>query len=302
MSRWKKDERKLCMDAGISPMKRPRIARIGKIRQAWLMVVLLCAWLVTPIRSTAEEIPFTPGERLVYKIKWKKIIIGEAVLDVLPNEIVANETAHHFYMTGKTSSFVDTFNKYRIEIDAYTRMDMARSVYYTSSDVSRKASETVILDFDWKNKNVLYTTQKEKKKGVEKKTKKKDIPLHTFDIFSAMYHLRYQMANLGNRTEIPTAVTNGRKVLEGKVYVIGKETVELYGQAPRETIHLQLNVDGMGDVRTAKDKSNFMDIWITDDAMKVPILIKGKVKIGHVVAELVTITTNNLVRMPVSSD
>ena len=267
-----------------------------------LLVFLCCLCILYPTPSVSGDAPFEPGERLIYKIKWKKIIIGEAVLDVLPHEIVANETAHHFYMTGKTSSFVDAFNKYRIEIDAYTRTDMARSVYYTSSDVSRKVSEVVTLNFDWQNKDILYTTKKVKKRGVEEKTRKKTIPDPTFDIFSAMYHLRYQVANLGDRTEIPTAVTNGRKVLAGKVYVLGKETVELYGREPKETIHLQLDVKGMGDVRTAKDKSNFMDIWITDDPRKVPLLIKGKVKIGHVVAELVSIEKNTLVRTPLVSD
>ena len=221
---------------------------------------------------------------------------------MLPHEILSNETAHHFYMTGKTSPFVDAFNKYRIEIDAYAQKDMARSVYYTSSDVSRKVSEAVTLDFDWRNASVLYTSKKVKHNDVEEKTKKKTIPPGTFDIFSAMYHLRYQLAHLGDRTEMPTAVTNGRKVLEGKVYVMGKETVELYGHPPQNTIHLQLDVNGMGNVHTAKDKSEFMDIWITDDPRKVPLLIKGKVKIGHVVAELVSIEKNTLIRTPLVSD
>jgi len=271
------------------------------VKRALAMMILMVLPSYSSYAASAV-IPFEPGERLIYKIKWNKFIIGEVVLDVLPDKKIENVNVRHFYLTGQTSPFADTFYKYRIQIDAYPQVDMKRSAFYTSSDIDRKAEETVVLNFDWINNKVLYSNNKKKKDKTTKKKKSVGMPPDTFDVFSAMYYLRCQVANLGDNKTIRAAVTNGSKVLAGNVYVIGNEIIDIRGHEPKETIHLQLNVNGLGNVHTAKDKSDFMDIWVTTDQYKVPILIKGKSKIGSVIAELVSLEKNDLTRTPMKED
>jgi len=82
------------------------------------------------IRAAEGEIPFQPGEKLTFDLKWTVIKAGEATLEVLPVETVNGVKSYHFVMTAKSTPFLDMFYKVRDRIDAYTDTKMTRSVLY----------------------------------------------------------------------------------------------------------------------------------------------------------------------------
>lgn len=272
-----------------------------KTGMTFVGVMAVMTFLITlPFSGYAEPLspPFEPGERLTYKLKWNKVIIGEVIVDVLSDMIISGANARHFYMTGRTAPFADTFYEYRVQADGYALPDMSRSVFYTAHDISRKVHETVTVHFDLAENQLRYSSEKLKKGKIEKKNKTVSTLSDTFDILSVFYHLRNQVRILGDKKEIRVSATNGRKVLNGKVYVIGNETIEVRGHGLKETVHLQLDGKGLKDIHSIRKKDDIVDIWVSRDEKCIPLLIKGKAKFGKVAAELVTIEKNDLTRLP----
>ena len=56
-----------------------------------------------------SSLPFVPGERLHYKIKWGLIPVGRATLEVAPSEEVNGTLCHKFVLSVRTNEFADAF-------------------------------------------------------------------------------------------------------------------------------------------------------------------------------------------------
>ena len=261
---------------------------------------LLMFFVISPLWSHAGSgiVPFEPGERLTYRLKWNNVIIGEVTVDVLSDQVVSGVNARHFYMTGRTSPFADTFYEYRVKAEGYVLPDMSRSVFYTSDDNYRKTRELVTIHFDQVENKAHYISEKVKKGKRTMRKKTVSILSDTFDMVSVFYHLRHQVKILGEKKEFPVSATNGRKLLAGKVYVVGDETIEVRDHGPRAAIHLQFDGKKLRDIHTLREKEDIVDLWISKDDPCAPLLIKGRAKFGRVAAELVTIGANDLTRSP----
>ena len=76
---------------------------------------LLLAALITFTGAVADgagtDLPFHPGERLTFRVRWAFFPAGEAVLEILPQETVNGIRAYHFSMSSKTYEFIDLFYK-----------------------------------------------------------------------------------------------------------------------------------------------------------------------------------------------
>ncbi|MBW1778100.1 MAG: DUF3108 domain-containing protein, partial [Deltaproteobacteria bacterium] len=55
--------------------------------------------------------PFSPGERLTFRLKWGFIPVGEAVLEVNPVTTFNGLPSYHFSVSAKSNAFVDIFYK-----------------------------------------------------------------------------------------------------------------------------------------------------------------------------------------------
>ena len=94
------------------------------IRKSNLTVIYLLLSLLTLVSSTASiqagpsKVPFHPGEKLTFILKWEMIPAGEATLEVLPMEIFKGVKSYHFVLTAKSNNFIDIFYKVRDRIDA----------------------------------------------------------------------------------------------------------------------------------------------------------------------------------------
>ncbi len=88
-------------------------------------------------KTYATDFPFSPGEKLTFKLKWCLIPAGEAVLEVLPIENISGIKAYHFVLTVKTNQFFDAIYKIRDRIDSYTDIDMTRSILYKKRQAGR---------------------------------------------------------------------------------------------------------------------------------------------------------------------
>ena len=240
--------------------------------------------------TDGNHLPFEPGETLLYLLKWNGIVAGTIQAQVMPIDTSSGVKKFHFRMSGRTTPLVSYINDYQITADSFVDAGFGHSIFYQSSDADRKERETVKIYFDWKSNESRYNVEKIRKKlnnQVEIKKRKKTLSISpdTFDALAAAYQLRRSLLALGNQHTVPVAVTNGRKFLNGKAYVVPDEVLRLNGRS-YHTKTLKVDIKTFGDILEVKDKKYIIDIWISNDAQMVPLKVRGKTKFGSVTAEL----------------
>jgi hypothetical protein len=229
------------------------------------------------IEAGENDFPFNPGEKLTFQLKWTFIPAGEGVLEVLPIETIDGVKAHHFLLTAKSNSFIDHFYKVRDKIDAYTDIEMTRSILYKKKQQEGKTHRDIVVNFDWRNNKAVYSTLKEKRPPI-------DILPGSFDPLSAFYFVR--LFDLQKKSAIERPVTDGKKCIIGKVAVIKRETLKL-ASGTYDTFLIEPEIEHVGGV-FEKSKDAKIQVWVTADHRRIPVKLKSKVVVGSFVGELVS--------------
>jgi len=265
-------------------MTKPFISHHTLVRAALLCTLILAANTMAPSGSHASEagqmrdarrpLPFQPGEKLRFLVRWSVIPAGEAILEVLPPQVINGRPCLHFVMTARTYPFVDLFYKVRDRIESFTDLNMTYSLLYRKEQKG-KSYKDVEVTLDWEKREARYSNHGRKRKP---------IPLipGSFDPLSVFYAFR--LLDLENRTELKTPVTDGKKCVMGKARVIGKERVHL----PKKSYDTYLVIPELKHVGGVFQKSKDADlkIWVSADRRRIPVKIESKVAVGSFVAEL----------------
>jgi hypothetical protein len=256
----------------MKPFNAGQAIRIAVIFLLWAMTHLLCQNQTT--RAAVNHLPFSPGEKLTFQVRWSFIPAGKVVLQILPIETVDGISAYHFMMTARTYPVVDVFYKVRDRIDPYTDTQMTRSLLYQEQSTGRRPKD-VTVTFNWKKGEVQYSNFGEKRAP---------IPLlpGAFDPLSIFYAFR--LSDLSKNTQLEARVSDGKKCVVGKATVIKRETVFLVSGA-YDTYLVEPDLRHIGGV-FEKSPNAKMKIWVTADERRIPVIIKSKVKVGSFVAEL----------------
>jgi len=253
----------------------------GLNARLWVTFVVITAitmfGLSVDIEAGENDLPFYPGEKLTFQLKWTFIPAGEAVLEVLPIETIEGVKAYHFLLTAKSNSFIDHFYKVRDKIDAYTDIEMTHSILYKKKQQEGKTHRHVVVNFDWKNNNAVYSTLNEKRPPI-------DILPGSFDPLSAFYFVR--LFDLEKKSAIERPVTDGKKCIIGKAAVIKRETLKLES-GTYDTYLIEPEIEHVGGV-FEKSKDAKIQIWVTADHRRIPVKLKSKVVVGSFVGELVS--------------
>ncbi|MFH1313910.1 MAG: DUF3108 domain-containing protein [Candidatus Eisenbacteria bacterium] len=101
----------------------------------------------------------------------------------------------------------------------------------------------------------------------------------TMDILSALYYVRGQDLRVGEDVSVSTF--DGGTCYNARVKVLRKETVRT-GNRSYDCVVIEPELVDGPFARTGR-----ILIWLTDDALRLPVLMKSKVKIGSFVARLV---------------
>lgn len=222
----------------------------------------------------AENIPFRPGEKLYFRVYWTGIQAGEAMLEVMPMEQYNDAPAYHFLMVAKTFPFVDMFYKVRDRIESYTDVNMSHALLYKEKKEG-KSKKDVYITYDWEKLLVQYSEDGEKRDPVA-------LLPGAFDPLSVFYFFR--MHELMDNLEFVTPVSDGKKCVEGKAKIVKKGNVKVAGTV-YETFLVEPDLKDIGGV-FQKSPGAKLQIWVTADARRIPVLIKSKVSVGHFSVEL----------------
>jgi hypothetical protein len=235
---------------------------------------------ITPMTLSAQDksFPFAAGEKLIFSLKWSFVPVGQAVLEVAPMTTVAGVSANHFIMHAKTNNFADVFYKVRDRVEGYTDRKMTHSVLYKKKQREGQTKRDVVVRFDWKKKEVHYSTLTEKSTPVP-------VLDGTFDPLSAFYYAR--LYDPEKYSVIKRPITDGKKCVMGKIEVVGREKIEVNGII-YDTYLVMPELKHVGGV-FKKSKNAKIWLWITADHRRILVKIKSKVIVGSFVGELTAI-------------
>ena len=223
-----------------------------------------------------EPLPFSPGEKLVFELKWTVVTAGKAVVEVLPIETINGEDVYHFVMTVKSTPFIDRFYKVRDRIDAYCNIEMSRSLLFKKKQREGRSKRDIVVTFDWDKQEAQYSNFGQKREPIP-------ILPGTFDPYSAFFFTRLFDWKGGN--EISRPVTDGKKLIIGKARVVKRETITV-PSGTYDTVLIEPDIEHIGGV-FEKSKDAKIELWVSADENRIPVRLKSKVVVGSFVGELI---------------
>ncbi len=245
---------------------------------ALLLVVLLPVLGMRHARAADNPLPFQPGERLTYALKWTIIPAGEAVLEVRPLTTINGVPAYHFMLTAKSTPFIDRIYKVRDRIEGFVDTEMKGSMLYKKKQREGSVRKDVMVVFDTASNQARYY-----KSG--KIRKELPISVGTFDPLSAFYYSR--SLKLKENSVIQKPVSDGKRWVIGKAHVVRRETIKLASGDTYDTYLLEPDLSHVGGV-FEKSKDAKLQLWVTADRRRIPVKIKSAVVIGSFTGELVS--------------
>ncbi len=241
------------------------------------IIVLISVGSILATSAHSTPVPFKPGEKLTFELRWENVPAGQAQLEVLPIKKVNGTPAYHFAMTARSNAFVDLFYKVRDRIDAFADIDMTRSVYYAKQQKGRRKKHEIV-EFDWSERQAQYSSSKKTMEPI-------DLMPGSFDPLSAFYYTRTALLSGLKKMERP--VTDGKKNIIGRARIVGRETLTLKNGATFDTYCIEPEMEHISGV-FEKSKDAKIQVWVTTDHNHIPVQIKSKVALGHFIGELIS--------------
>jgi Protein of unknown function (DUF3108) len=227
----------------------------------------------TPAPSDSSARPFAAGERLTYTISWLKIRAGSAVMEVKDSLPIQGRPTLTLTITAKTNSFISTFypveNRVESAIDAGT-LSPHRIIFHR-----REGKRKNDFDVTFHHAEGTVTSIKD---GVANTL---GILPGTQDAISCLYYLR-SLPSLRPGSSLAMTVHHDQKNYRLEVQIEAVEKVKgPWGEVEALRVLAVMPFQGIflneGNIR----------VWLTNDAQRVPVMMKAKVIIGSVVARLV---------------
>lgn len=249
-----------------------------KLGFALILTMLLGTLAFSSVTHAKENrVPFSPGEKLTFQVRWAFIPAGEAVLQVYPIETMNGRKVYHFALSARTYPVIDLIYKVRDRIDAYTDEKLTHSILYKETKEGKRTKK-VVVHFNWEKGEAQRSNFGEKRAPIPVKP-------GTFDPLSVYYALR--LHDLKENMEIEKPLTDGKKWILGRARVVKREKVTVLS-GTYDTYLVEPNLEHIGGV-FKKSKDAKLQIWVTADARRIPVKIKSKVAVGSFVGELMSV-------------
>ena len=264
-----------------------RNARVGEaVRRSmgfWIRNALLLwalPFMVVPASVSAQEVTaYEPGERLEYVLKWAGIAAADSVMEIVEGDFVEGASLYRVVSTAKSRSLVDLIYKVRnrYETHIHPSDSLTRRYVFNMREGGKREKRLLIFD-----QGALSVTRILEKKGNSQSRDYEILP-QTHDNLSALYALRNESLQVGD--SVTYRVFESRKNWELVIDVIAAEEVKVKaGRFRTVVVHPKLKFEGIFR------RKGELHVYMTDDQWHIPVLMKSKVKIGSIDAELVRFT------------
>ena len=270
--------------------------RISKYLALAMMVSFLMAF-TSPIQPIVDETSqtliqepcymenttFQVGEELTYKLyyNWKFIWLAAGEVTFKVEEDKANQGQYHLSAVGRTFKSYEWFFKVRDYYDTYINKEslLPNVSYRDIREGKYKLYDRVVFD----QEKGLATSYRG---DTSEKTKKKDynIDACVHDLLSVVYYARnIDFDKYDEGQEFPVKIFMDKEVWPLNVKYKGKaKRKKVKGEGRYNTIKFSPQVIA-GEVFK---KGTEMNVYVSDDKNRIPVLIESPVSVGSVKAVL----------------
>lgn len=273
---------------------------ILKYLTAFLLFLTLC------VSANAQELPFKGGEKLSYLVHYKWGISADlAQLDLTcTEETYGGKPCLHVRGDAYTYKFWDSFYKVRDVYECKFSPDVDMTPYMYHRDVNEGkywSKNTFVWSEDASSIKVDIT--KSTKPPVDT-TYKEDVFIR--DMVNIIYYMRTRNLEAVGNSEVVTCVAD-RDILDLKLRIIGKETIELKGFGNVETVKVGVAIsprkefsfhvhDGVQLKVQSAEGTFFGDekifIWYSLDQNRAPVLFAAPLEVGSFRGRLISYEGN----------
>jgi hypothetical protein len=232
-------------------------------------------------QASGPALGLVPGERQIYRLRWGIFHVGQAELTIGDEpEVVPGGNGKGYPLTFSVTSagIAERLYRVRTQIISWLPQEADRSLGYRKlqDEGGRKRDE--VITFDRAGGVARYTNFGKPGGEVE-------VPEDVHDPLSVLFAVRYGPPLLaGERRAIP--VTDGRRLVDVDVHVVGQETVGV--PAGRfQAWRLEPETGDLGGV-FQRSRNSRLEVWLADDPVRTPIQMRGSVRVGTFAGELVT--------------
>jgi len=236
-------------------------------------------WGLTPSTETVtSQLPgLVKGETLEYDIYWGAIHVGKSFISVTESVTISSRPAWHIVSEAHSGSFIKNF--YRVDDRNEAWMDAADLHSY---GYYKKVQEGKFFTNEW----AVFDGPGQRYYG-EKMNRKREVtsfegPLErpVNDIFSAVYRLRAMTVEPGTKVEMDV---NSRKNWRLAIKAGKREKIKTgYGKKNCILLEPMAGEEGLFVAKAGRR----MLVWVTDDELKVPMMLRAEIFIGSVTAKL----------------
>lgn len=222
---------------------------------------------VTDNDRFVENVSFGVGEKLEFDINYGFINAGTASLEVARLIEYDNRPAYQIISLAESNSFFSSF--YRVE-------DRAESIMDALGLFSRRFEKNIreggyssdrLYEFNQQDHFTVY------------KGDTIEVEPYVQDALSVMYFTRTQKLEVGKSIYVPNFIDGRKYMLEIQVQKRERITV------PAGTFDCVVVEPISTSVGLFKHEGT-LKVWLTDDRLKMPVLMKSKVVVGSISAEL----------------
>lgn len=212
------------------------------------------------------------GEVLTFDIKWGVVKAGQATMSV--TELRETSQGHASYRAVSTATSNSVFDKIypvRDRFISYMDAETLQSWFFEKHLREGKFRSDQVVQMDHQSGVALYHDGKEV-----------EFTPGAFDVISAFYFVRTMPLEVGK--EYFLDAHSDKKNYPIRVKVIERERVEV----DAGTFDCLVVEPTLKSGAFFKNDGN-LRIWLTDDERRVPVLMKSKIPVGSIAAELVSI-------------
>jgi hypothetical protein len=219
------------------------------------------------VHPQPDMVPFGEGEYLLFAIQYGLIYAGDATLEVRSNAEINGRSAYHLVSVARTNKTFDIVYKVRDRHESYMDMEFLYSLRFEKHLREGKFRRDKVVDFDQINHVAVYP---EEEVG---------IPPNTQDFISALYYVRTIPLEPGQAVWMANHS-------DGKNYPIFVKGLR------RERVETQAGefdcmvIEPVLQTSAIFENTGKLTIWLTDDNVRMPVLMRSKVIVGSFEAVL----------------
>jgi hypothetical protein len=220
-------------------------------------------------KRVVSNLAFGVGERLEFSVGYGVIKAGTAVMEIPEIVRIDGRKCYHIVSTARSNKVFSVFFKVDDRVESFMDVHGLYSLRYDKHLREGKFTADVSMIFDQENNLAIYNEGKDTFEVAE----------YVQDVLSAFYFVRTQNLTVGKSIFVDNHTD--RKNYPMEVKVLRKERVKVEaGEFDCLVVEPILQTPGIFEQKGS------LTVWLTDDEVKMPVLMKSKVIIGSISSEL----------------